>query len=74
MEIMPEGRGLMYGFPKRVSQHRNETKALAIFLYHMRNFGGIVRDLRENDYGIDLEYEFVSGESVVGRFLKIQIF
>lgn len=63
----------MYGFPKRVSQHRNETKALAIFLYNMRNFGGIVRDLRENDYGIDLEYEFVSGESVVGRFLKIQL-
>jgi hypothetical protein len=63
----------MYCFPKRVSQHKNETKALAIFLYHMRNFGGIIRDLRENDYGIDLEYEFVSGENVVGRFLKIQL-
>jgi len=63
----------MYCFPKRVIQHKNETKALAIFLYHLRNFGGIIRDLRESDYGIDLEYEFVSGENVVGRFLKIQL-
>lgn len=63
----------MYDFPRRVRQHKIETKALAIFMYHLRNYGGIIRDLRENDYGIDLEYEFVSGEHVVGRFLKIQL-
>lgn len=63
----------MYSFPRRVNQHKNETKALSILLYHLRNFGGIIRDLRGNDYGIDLEYEFVSGENVVGRFLKIQL-
>jgi hypothetical protein len=63
----------MYDFPRRVKQHKIETKALAIFMYHLRNCGGIIRDLRENDYGIDLEYEFVSGEHVVGRFLKIQL-
>ena len=51
---------------------QEETKALAIFLYHLRNFG-IVRDIRENDYGIDLEYEFVAGENVVGRVIKIQL-
>jgi hypothetical protein len=62
----------MYEFPKRIVQHKNETKALAIFLYHLRNFG-IVRDIRENDYGIDLEYEFVAGENVVGRVIKIQL-
>ena len=62
----------MYEFPKRISQHKNETKALAIFLYHLKDFG-IVRDIRENDYGIDLEYEFVTGENVTGRVIKIQL-
>ena len=62
----------MYEFPKRIKQHKNETKALAIFLYHLRDFG-IVRDIRESDYGIDLEYEFVTGEQVVGRIIKIQL-
>src|SRR4030067_197648 len=62
----------MYEFPKRIIQHKNETKALAIFLYHLRDFG-IVRDVRENDYGIDLEYEFVAGENVIGRVIKIQL-
>ncbi len=58
----------MYEFPKRIKQHRTETKALAIFLYHLREFG-IVRDIRESDYGIDLEYEFVDGDQVVGRVI-----
>lgn len=62
----------MYEFPKRITQHKNETKALAIFLYHLKDFG-IVRDIRENDYGIDLEYEFVIGENVIGRVIKIQL-
>lgn len=62
----------MYEFPKRIIHHKNETKALAIFLYHLRDFG-IVRDVRENDYGIDLEYEFVAGENVIGRVIKIQL-
>ena len=62
----------MYEFPKRVTQHQNETKALAIFLYHLKDFG-IVRDIRENDYGIDLEYEFVIHERVRGRVVKIQL-
>ena len=62
----------MYTFPKRVKQHKNETKALAIFLYHLRNFG-IIRDIRENDYGIDLEYEFVINDMVVGKLIKIQL-
>jgi hypothetical protein len=62
----------MYEFPKRVTQHKNETKALAIFLYHLRDFG-IVRDIRESDYGIDLEYEYVLNDRVVGRHLKIQL-
>ena len=62
----------MYEFPKRVIQHKNETKALAIFLYHLKDFG-IVRDIRESDYGIDLEYEYVTGERVIGRLVKIQL-
>ena len=62
----------MYEFPKRITQHKNETKALAIFLYHLKDFG-IVRDVRENDYGIDLEYEFVTGDNVIGRVIKIQL-
>lgn len=62
----------MYEFPKRVIQHKNETKALAIFLYHLKDFG-IIRDVRQNDYGIDLEYEFVIGENVIGRVIKIQL-
>ena len=62
----------MYEFPKRIKQHRNETKALAILLYHLRDFG-IVRDIRESDYGIDLEYEFVARDQVVGRVIKIQL-
>jgi hypothetical protein len=62
----------MYEFPKRIKQHRNETKALAIFLYHLRDFG-IVRDIRESDYGIDLEYEFIAGDQVVGKVIKIQL-
>jgi hypothetical protein len=62
----------MYEFPKRITQHKNETKALAIFLYYLKDFG-IVRDIRENDYGIDLEYEFVIGENVIGRVIKIQL-
>ncbi len=62
----------MYEFPKRITQQKNETKALAIFLYHLKDFG-IVRDIRENDYGIDLEYEFVIGENVIGRVIKIQL-
>jgi hypothetical protein len=55
-----------------ISQHKNETKALAIFLYHLRDFG-IVRDIRESDYGIDLEYEYVLNDRVVGRHIKIQL-
>ncbi len=62
----------MYEFPKKVKQHRNEIKALAIFLYHLRDFG-IVRDIRESDYGIDLEYEFIAGDQVIGRLIKIQL-
>ena len=62
----------MYEFPKRITQHKNETKALAIFLYHLKDFG-IVRDIRESDYGIDLEYEFTIGENVIGRVIKIQL-
>lgn len=62
----------MYEFPKRITQHKNETKALAIFLYHLKDFG-IVRDIRENDYGIDLEYEFVVGDNVIGKIVKIQL-
>ena len=62
----------MYVFPKRVKQHKNETKALAIFLYHLKDFG-IIRDIRENDYGIDLEYEFTIDDSVVGKVIKIQL-
>ncbi len=62
----------MFEFPKRTTQHKNETKALAIFLYHLKDFG-IVRDVRENDYGIDLEYEFIIGEDVTGKLIKIQL-
>lgn len=62
----------MYNFPKRVKQHKNESKALAILLYHLRDFG-IIRDIRENDYGIDLEYEFVTGDNVIGKVIKIQL-
>lgn len=62
----------MYEFPKRVVQHKNETKALAILLYHLKDLG-IVRDIRESDYGIDLEYEFVINDRVVGRVIKIQL-
>jgi hypothetical protein len=62
----------MYNFPKRVKQHKNESKALTILLYHLRDFG-IVRDIRENDYGIDLEYEFVMGDDVIGKVIKIQL-
>ncbi len=62
----------MYEFPKRITQHKNETKALVIFLYHLKDFG-IVRDIRENDYGIDLEYEFVIDDNVIGRAVKIQL-
>jgi hypothetical protein len=62
----------MIEFPKRTVQHRNEYESMAVLLYHMRRHG-IVRSFREQDYGIDLEYEFVQGDAVIGKTIKIQL-
>ena len=68
----------MYEFPKRVEQHILESKSIAIFLYHMKDFG-IIRDMRQSDYGVDLEYEFVQRDddtkmaNVIGKIIKIQL-
>ena len=62
----------MYSLPNRPEQHINEQKSIAILLYSLRNFG-IVRSISSNDYGIDLEYEFVHNQQVTGRIIKIQL-
>lgn len=41
-------------------------------MYHLRK-KGILRSFREADYGIDLEYEFVHGNTVIGKSIKIQL-
>ena len=62
----------MIKFPKRTLQHRNEYESMAVLLYHLRK-KGIVRSFRELDYGIDLEYEYVHGNAVIGKTIKIQL-
>jgi hypothetical protein len=62
----------MIEFPKRTVQHQNEYESMAVLLYHLRD-KGILRDFREADYGIDLEYEFVHNNSVTGKTIKIQL-
>ena len=62
----------MIKFPKRTLQHRNEYESMAVLLYHLRK-KGIVRSFRELDYGIDLEYEYVHGNTVIGKTIKIQL-
>lgn len=68
----------MFEYPKHVLQHQMESKSLSIFLYHMKEYG-IVRDIRQSDYGIDLEYEFtkkheeLNYQSVIGKSIKIQL-
>jgi len=41
-------------------------------LYSLRNHG-IVRSISTNDYGVDLEYEFVHNNQVSGKIIKIQL-
>ncbi len=62
----------MYSLPNRPEQHINEQKSIAILLYCLRNMG-IVRSISSNDYGIDIEYEFVQNQQVTGRIIKIQL-
>jgi len=62
----------MIEYPKRTVQHQNEYESMAILLYHLRK-KGIVRSFRELDYGIDLEYEFVHKNNVIGKTIKIQL-
>jgi len=62
----------MIEFPKRTIQHKNEYESMAILLYHLKK-KGIIRSFRESDYGIDLEYEFVNGNAVIGKSIKIQL-
>ena len=62
----------MYTFPKRSEQHIVEQKSLAILLYYLKDFG-IVRNITDNDYGIDLVYEFTTQGLVIGKTIKIQL-
>ncbi len=62
----------MIEFPKRTIQHQNEYESMAVLLYHLKK-KGIIRSFREDDYGIDLEYEFVYGSAVIGKSIKIQL-
>jgi len=62
----------MIEYPKRTIQHQNEYESMAVLLYHLRK-KGILRSFREADYGIDLEYEFVHGNAVIGKTIKIQL-
>ena len=62
----------MFVFPQRPVQHRNEYESMAVLLYHMRK-KGILRSFLEVDYGIDLEYEFVHNNSLIGKTIKIQL-
>jgi len=62
----------MFDYPTHSHQQKHENESLAIFMYHMRKHG-LIRDLRENDYGIDLEFEFVNNQAVIGKTIKIQL-
>lgn len=62
----------MIEYPKRTIQHQNEYESMAVLLYHLRK-KGILRSFREADYGIDLEYEFVHNNTVIGKSIKIQL-
>jgi hypothetical protein len=62
----------MIEYPKRTVQYQHEYESMAILLYHLRK-KGIIRSFRETDYGIDLEYEFVHGNAVRGKSIKIQL-
>ncbi len=62
----------MIEYPKRTIQHQNEYESMAVLLYHLRK-KGVIRSFREQDYGIDLEYEFVHNNSVIGKTIKIQL-
>lgn len=59
-------------FPKRTKQQRSEAHSYAVLLYKLRGLG-IFRNLTENDYGIDFEFELVKETQVTGRVMKIQV-
>lgn len=59
-------------FPRRIKQHKSESDSFAILLYKLKGLG-IFRNVTSNDYGIDLELEFVENEMVFGNYIKIQV-
>lgn len=62
----------MFEFPKRTVQHKNEYESMAVLTYYLRK-KGILRSFKEEDYGIDLEYELVQNNYVTGKSVKIQL-
>lgn len=59
-------------FPKRITQHKNESDSFAIILYHLKGLG-IFRNVTESDYGIDFEIELVEDDFVKGHAVKVQV-
>jgi hypothetical protein len=58
--------------PTRTEQQAAEARSLSILKYKFDTLG-IFRDQRENDFGIDVDFEWVAGGHVSGRYVKIQV-
>ncbi|WP_295226049.1 DUF4365 domain-containing protein [uncultured Brevundimonas sp.] len=58
--------------PTRSVQQGAEARSLAIVRYKLEPLG-IFRDQRDNDFGIDVDFEWAPKNQVSGRFVKIQV-
>lgn len=58
--------------PTRSVQQGAEARSLAIVRYKLEALG-IFRDQRDNDFGIDVDFEWAPKNQVSGRFVKIQV-
>ena len=53
--------------PTRTQQQTAEARSLSILKYKLDKLG-IFRDQRENDFGIDVDFEWAPGNQVSGRY------
>lgn len=62
----------MIQYPQQSVQQKTEYDSLSILSYFLKDLG-VLRNVTTNDFGIDLELDFISKSFLPGRIIKAQV-